>query len=185
MGCRPGMPYRRGLTVLNVETPCPRSFGSLRGDGPVRYCPTCDEHVYDLSAMSAAEAREQIRLHEGELCLRFVRRADGTVVTADCADARSAAERARAWNVAGAVAVAVLGVAVASTALGSEPPRAGIRPAAPAPAADHEDYLNVMGGLRLEPSAPGTSWVDPEDLLPDAPRGSGAGWQSLRGRSDR
>jgi hypothetical protein len=50
----------------------------------MRYCTSCRQNVYNLSAMSRNEAEALIIQKEGRLCVRFFRRADGTVLTQDC-----------------------------------------------------------------------------------------------------
>ena len=75
------------LSVLNnlrIASPCPASWHAMRGDDRVRFCDSCSKSVYNLSDLTAAEATALIRESEGGLCLRLYRRADGTVLTADC-----------------------------------------------------------------------------------------------------
>ena len=45
---------------------------------------TVQLNVYNLSAMSKTEAEKLFLNSEGRLCVRFYRRADGTVLTKDC-----------------------------------------------------------------------------------------------------
>jgi hypothetical protein len=54
------------------------------GDGRVRFCDQCRQNVYNVEAMSRVEARRLIGAREGRVCVRILRRPDGTVVTADC-----------------------------------------------------------------------------------------------------
>jgi hypothetical protein len=56
----------------------------MEGDERVRYCGTCKLNVYNLSELSAREAEQLILKKEGNLCVRFFRRKDGTVITQDC-----------------------------------------------------------------------------------------------------
>jgi hypothetical protein len=50
----------------------------------VRFCDGCQKRVYNLSALCQAEAEGLLRAHEGHLCVRYYRRHDGTILTADC-----------------------------------------------------------------------------------------------------
>ena len=50
----------------------------------MRFCGQCRQNVYNVEAMSRGEARRLIAAREGRLCVRILRRPDGTVVTADC-----------------------------------------------------------------------------------------------------
>ena len=47
-------------------------------------CNQCERHVYNFASLTRAEAEELIEEKEGRLCVRLYRRADGTVLTADC-----------------------------------------------------------------------------------------------------
>lgn len=102
------MTARRHLDVLKIDDPCPASFADMSGIGAVRYCKLCHENVYDLSQMTKREAEDLIFEAEGRICVQFYQRADGTVVTKDCAPVRFAAAR-RAARRSLALATAVVG----------------------------------------------------------------------------
>ncbi len=72
------------LNSLQIAAPCSADWAAMGGDEHCRSCAHCDRHVYDISALHADEALALIREKEGRLCLRLWRRADGTVITADC-----------------------------------------------------------------------------------------------------
>jgi hypothetical protein len=77
---------RRSLGVLDdirIASPCPVAWERMAGDDRVRHCPQCDQPVYDLSALTAAEA-EALVLGDRRACVRVYRRADGAVITRDC-----------------------------------------------------------------------------------------------------
>jgi len=68
----------------------------MRGDDRVRFCGACDKNVYNLAGMTRREATALVAEREGSVCLRMFRRADGTVLTADCpVGIRAALRRAR------------------------------------------------------------------------------------------
>src|SRR5437762_11008211 len=93
----------------------------MRGDERVRFCEACQLNVYNLSAMSRDAATRLLTEHgaaRGRLCVRLYKRADGTVITADCGGGLRAAT-ARAAKFAGAAAAAVLCAALAPVFLGS------------------------------------------------------------------
>jgi len=56
----------------------------MSGDERARFCAQCQKHVYNLSELTAQQAVALIQSKEGKLCARFYRRADGTILTADC-----------------------------------------------------------------------------------------------------
>jgi hypothetical protein len=75
------------LTVLDdlrIATPCQANWDEMPGDDRVRSCPVCSRVVYNIAAMNSDEATALIVGREGRLCARLFRRADGTVITADC-----------------------------------------------------------------------------------------------------
>jgi hypothetical protein len=56
----------------------------MTGNDRVRHCPECNLNVYNLSAMTVREAAHLVSSHQGRLCVRYYRRADGTILTEDC-----------------------------------------------------------------------------------------------------
>ncbi len=72
------------LQQLKVASPCYERWDKMTGDERVRHCASCKLNVYNLSEMTKAEAVELIERTEGRLCVRFLRRWDGTVLTTDC-----------------------------------------------------------------------------------------------------
>lgn len=78
---------RRSLPLLEhvrVASPCNADWDEMVGDDRVRFCAHCQKDVYNLSAMPRDEAEQMIREAAGTVCVRLYRRADGTVLTADC-----------------------------------------------------------------------------------------------------
>lgn len=72
------------LSGMRVAAPCAVSWDSMEGDERARFCGQCEKNVYNISEMSSREAVSLIREKEGRLCVRFYRRADGTVMTDNC-----------------------------------------------------------------------------------------------------
>src|SRR5262245_12452990 len=103
------------LDVIQVAAPCSVSWDAMAGDERSRFCPQCRLNVYNLSAMSRTEAEALIREKEGRLCARFYRRADGTVLTADCPVGLQALRKKLAVvaSIAAAFLLAALGVVAA------------------------------------------------------------------------
>ncbi len=94
----------RELGVVKIARPCPARWSKMEGDAKVRFCNLCGLDVYNLSQMTADEAREVIReREEGRLCVRFWTRRDGTVMTRDC----PRRDFDRAWAAKGGFAVAI------------------------------------------------------------------------------
>ena len=56
----------------------------MLGSDRKRFCGECKLNVYNLSGMTKAEAENLLLNSEGRLCVRFYKRADGSVLTKDC-----------------------------------------------------------------------------------------------------
>jgi hypothetical protein len=71
------------LNGLTIAAPCRVSWDEMKGDERVRHCDHCECFVHNLSEMSSARAAELVREKEGRFCVRFSRRTDGSMITAD------------------------------------------------------------------------------------------------------
>jgi hypothetical protein len=72
------------LEGIRIAAPCEVSWDAMDGNGRVRECGDCKKQVFNLSAMSRADAEVLIRERVGDMCVRLYRREDGTVLTSDC-----------------------------------------------------------------------------------------------------
>jgi len=72
------------LDKIKVAAPCSAEWRFMYGDDRVRFCGQCSQNVYNLSEMTREEAEDLIRKTDGQLCVRFYRRKDGTVLTNNC-----------------------------------------------------------------------------------------------------
>ncbi len=72
------------LDDIRVASPCHERWDAMTGDEQTRHCGSCQKNVYNLSAMTREAAEALVREKEGKLCVRYYRRADGTILTADC-----------------------------------------------------------------------------------------------------
>jgi hypothetical protein len=96
------------LEGVRVAAPCKADWGKMVGDERVRYCDQCSLHVYNLSGMTKREAEGLVANSEGRLCVRFYRRADGSILTSNCPTGLRAV-RQRVSRIAGAALSAALG----------------------------------------------------------------------------
>lgn len=69
---------------LKIASPCSADWDGMYGTDRKRFCGECKLNVYNLSAMTTTEAESFLRQAEGRVCVRYYRRADGTVLTEDC-----------------------------------------------------------------------------------------------------
>jgi len=106
------------LDNLRVAAPCAADWSKMEGDERVRACGDCSQYVYNLSGMTREEAEALILEKEGRLCVRYYRRADGTILFGDCAVGVS--RRRRRKLVAGAAALLAATGAVAYRATASQ-----------------------------------------------------------------
>jgi hypothetical protein len=102
------------LDNIRVAAPCTAAWDDMKGGDRVRFCGSCKKDVYNLSAMSRADAEALIAGRNGRLCVRYFQRADGTILLGDC----TVGTRQRRRRVALAAGIAaMLGGGVATTAL--------------------------------------------------------------------
>lgn len=76
--------YTNPLENLKIASPCSQDWEAMIGTERKRYCGECQLNVYNLSGMTRGEAENLVANAEGGLCVRYFKRADGTVLTADC-----------------------------------------------------------------------------------------------------
>jgi hypothetical protein len=97
------------LDHIKIAAPCSADWDQMFSfeDKRVRFCSQCNLNVYNLSEMSRQEAEALINKTEGRLCVRFYRRADGSILTQNCPVGLRAIKRRVAW-----VAQVVLGMAL-------------------------------------------------------------------------
>ena len=96
------------LEGVRVAAPCKADWEKMVGDERVRYCNQCSLHVYNLSGMTKREAEGLVANSEGRLCVRYYRRADGSILTSNCPTGLRAI-RQGVSRIAGAALSAVLG----------------------------------------------------------------------------
>jgi len=91
--------FSNSLDRVKIAAPCSADWDqmfSFEGER-VRFCSQCNLNVYNLSSMTRDEATALIARAEGRLCVRFYRRADGTVLTQNCPVGLRALKRRVAW----------------------------------------------------------------------------------------
>lgn len=128
------------LDNIRVASPCSAQWANMTGDERTRQCGSCQKAVYNLSAMTRAEAEALLVEKEGRLCVRYYQRADGTIMTADCSVGIAKKRKRRIMFAGAAVLAAGAAIAVAHAA---QPD-------------DHHEMAGepVMGDLAAPPSPP-------------------------------
>lgn len=165
------------LQNVRVAAPCPMRWEDLTptGDSHTRHCDRCNLNVHNLSGITAGAAEALLRSSlnpdgtAARVCAAVFRRADGTVLTADC-PVGVAALRAKARRAAVRVAAAVgltAAVSWAAARAGGGAPFAHAQPlTAAARALRGQPVLGapsrmVMGdvGPSLQPPPPVLGWL--------------------------
>ena len=74
------------INDIRVASPCPMPWDAMDGNEQVRHCGECKLNVYNLSAMTEIEIQRLLVMQRAEqrVCVRFYRRADGTMLTQNC-----------------------------------------------------------------------------------------------------
>ncbi len=139
------------LKDVRVATPCTFPWERMTGDEHVRHCPECRLDVYNFSAMTAEEVTRLIESRDGQLCGRFYRRADGTMITRDCPVGLTAPVRRRVAGLAARVAAVALLAAGAVAFVRSGP-------------AKRDTRVTVV--KRVEPIASIRRWLNPPPTPP-------------------
>lgn len=76
--------YTNPLDNIKIASPCSQNWNEMIGTERKRFCGECKLNVYNLSGMTRIDAQTLLLNSEGRLCVRFYKRADGTILTKDC-----------------------------------------------------------------------------------------------------
>jgi hypothetical protein len=103
--------FTNPLNNINIASPCSSDWEAMVGNNRQRYCGECKLNVYNLSGMTKYEAENLLMQSEGRVCVRFLRRADGTVLTKDCPVGWQAVrtKMSKFWTASVSLLIAVFG----------------------------------------------------------------------------
>jgi hypothetical protein len=76
--------FTNPLDNIKIAAPCAANWNEMFGNERKRFCGECKLNVYNLSEMTREEAENFLINAEGRVCVRVYRRADGSVITANC-----------------------------------------------------------------------------------------------------
>lgn len=110
------------LAQIRVASPCRANWTEMAGDDRSRFCAECKTQVFNLSEMSREQGERLVIERNGDLCARYYQRADGTILTADCAVGAHAGNRNRVVVAAGLAVALIGGGAVAGHQLATTGP---------------------------------------------------------------
>ncbi len=71
----------RSLDQITIPQPCDADWDSMTGNDQVRFCEHCNLHVNNLSSMTRRDAMRLVARSKGRLCVRYIQRLDGGVLT--------------------------------------------------------------------------------------------------------
>ncbi|SHH08857.1 hypothetical protein [Massilia sp. CF038] len=175
------------LHRIHIASPCTASWEAMQGNERVRHCGACNKNVFNLSAMPEADAAALLADNlDGALCVRFYRRADGTVMTSDCGAPLT--NTRSSWTtlpaMAGAAALALSAAACNATEAPPAPSMMMGAPPPPAQTAPVEVKLlpaqpvllmgdvqvpqppPMLGRIRIEPAPKQNATSHPKDSKP-------------------
>lgn len=66
---------------IEIKSPCGQDWDSMRGTDAIRFCDHCAKSVNNISAIRHKDFRKLIARSESQICVRIVRRPDGTIET--------------------------------------------------------------------------------------------------------
>ena len=103
------LPHMKTEVPPPIKTPCSRLWQNMDGDSKTRFCDHCQLHVQNLSAMSKRDvARTLARSQHEHVCVTYVRRGDGSLVTrwdAICDSLFGPLRRGFAWALAACIPI--------------------------------------------------------------------------------
>src|SRR5436305_13149589 len=71
----------RSLDRITIPEPCNADWDAMIGNDQVRFCEHCNLHVTDLSSMTRQEGMRRVARSEGRLCVRYVERPGGGMLS--------------------------------------------------------------------------------------------------------
>src|SRR6185436_20514841 len=71
----------RSFNRITIAAPCNADWDAMVGNDQVRFCEHCQLQVTNLSTMTRREAMRLVERSQVRLCVRYVQRANGEVLT--------------------------------------------------------------------------------------------------------
>jgi hypothetical protein len=72
------------INKMRVASPCSVGWETMSGDERARHCQNCKLNVYNIAGLTNREVTDLFETREGRICIRLMKRSDGTVITKDC-----------------------------------------------------------------------------------------------------
>jgi len=117
----------RSFDRITIPAPCDADWDAMIGNDQVRFCEHCNLHVTNLSSMTRSEAMRLVARSRGRLCVRFIQRANGDILTKEIPQQLHRISR-RASRIAAGAFSATLGLASAAAQPRSDANPNAVRP---------------------------------------------------------
>ena len=69
------------LDAIYIPLPCPKSWEKMIGGDKVRFCESCENDIYNISAMTRQEARKLLFQSKEKVCIRMEKDSAGRIRT--------------------------------------------------------------------------------------------------------
>jgi ankyrin repeat protein len=118
----------RSFDRMIIPAPCKADWDKMIGNDRVRFCEHCNLHVTNLSSLTRQAAIRLVARSQGRLCVRMVKRSDGSVLTKQMPKQLHQIAR-RVSRVAASAFTATLSLATVAAQTGSastSPPRENV-----------------------------------------------------------
>ena len=142
------------LDNMRVASPCTQRWADMTGDDRVRHCASCAKDVYNLSGMTRDEAETLVRERNGQLCVRYFQRADGTILLGDCTIGKR--RKRRRIVVAASLAAGLIGGIAIYKATRPAPPER-LQDVAGSPMFEPPAHEEMMGEVQVITPPPPTT----------------------------
>lgn len=154
--------FTNPLDNIRVASPCSADWDEMYGNARKRFCGDCKLNVYNLSEMTRQDAENLLVTHEGRLCVRYYRRADGTVLTKNCPVGWRAVKQRVSRTVTAAASV-VVGFATGIFALRTAESAVTLFPTGDVPAIELADPVEYTEDPMMGDIAEPTNFDTPEN----------------------
>src|SRR5712691_6823939 len=137
----------RSFDRITIPVPCDADWDSMSGNDQVRFCEHCNLHVTDLSSMTRQEATRLVARAEGRLCVRYIQRPGGGILSKQVSAKLHPITRRMSRVAAGAFSATLsLSSAAAQTASQAEKPSTQVEQQ---PKSDRQGLVNIPGTASL------------------------------------
>jgi ankyrin repeat protein len=142
----------RSFDRMIIPAPCDADWDAMIGNERVRFCEHCHLHVTNISALTRQEAMRLVSRSEGRLCVRFMKSANGSVVTKQLPQALHHISRRVSRIAAGAFTATLSLSSAAAQTRSSGDANLRARPVAAAPVESNSATECIVGGTVTDPN---------------------------------